>query len=200
MSKPSLCRSERSARSTQDRVHYVRAQRQHLVRETQMLRMALEELQEEAEQANGEEALARRAIDERHRELLRCLLHLSVAELDTTGSKAQAAGAQVQPEATSAIVCEVLRQYKAEQDTFTQEVNQHLEQLRKEAQQSCVSVGDTSVVHLPEQDHRSSVDSIAEEAELNSLRSELEALCEMKATVDEETEAAMLSVGRGLFC
>ncbi|AYU81927.1 hypothetical protein conserved [Leishmania donovani] len=200
MSVPSLHRSDRSGDPTRDRAHYVRAQRQHLVRETRMLQMALEELQEEAERANSEEALVRRAIDTTHRELLRCLLHLALTEQDSTRGTVAASGAQAQYDATSAIICEVLRRYKRDQDAFTQEAKQRLESIREEARQACVNVGDTLAVPQGEHAHSSGVGTIVEATELDSPRSALEALREMKAEVDEETEATLLSIGRTLFC
>lgn len=165
-----------------------------------MLQMALEELQEEAERANNEEALVRRAIDTTYRELLRCLLHLALAEQDSTSGTAAAAGAQAQYDTTSAIICEVLRSYKHEQDAFTQEAKQRLESIIDEARQVCANVGDTLAVPQHEHAHSSGVGPTVEATELDSLRSALEALREMKAEVDEETEATLLSVGRTLFC
>lgn len=165
-----------------------------------MLQMALEELQEEAERANSEEALVRRAIDTTHRELLRCLLHLALTEQDSTRGTVAASGAQAQYDATSAIICEVLRRYKRDQDAFTQEAKQRLESIREEARQACVNVGDTLAVPQGEHAHSSGVGTIVEATELDSPRSALEALREMKAEVDEETEATLLSIGRTLFC
>ncbi|KAG5470771.1 hypothetical protein LSCM1_02020 [Leishmania martiniquensis] len=201
MSEPSLGRSERADHARQGRLHYVRAQRQQLVRETRMLHLALEELQEEAEEASEKEALLRRAIDEKHRELLRCLIHLSTAELDTSRANSRAIGTPVQRDATRFLVCAVLRQYKIEEDAFTQEMARLLEDVRREARQSCLGVGDTSAVHLSDEDCSGGVDSIAEDAERRPpFRSELEALREMKATEDEDMDAALLRIGCALFC
>ncbi|CAJ1011500.1 hypothetical protein Q4I28_006813 [Leishmania naiffi] len=200
MSESLLRRGEQSDDATRDRISYVRAQRRHLERETRMLRMALEELHEEAEQMNDEEVLARRTIQVKHRELLRCLLHFALAEQDSTRDTAAATSAHMQQDATDTIVCELLRQYKHEQDACTQEVKQRVESTREKVEQSRLSVSDTSAAPQLLQDCICGVDSPDEVAEVNYLRSTLEALCERKAEVEEETEAALLSIGRTLLC
>ncbi|GET91699.1 hypothetical protein, conserved [Leishmania tarentolae] len=200
MSAPPLRRSECSSAATQERVHYVKAQRQHLVRETRMLQLALEELQEEAEQGNGEEALVRREVDSTQRELLRCLLHLALAKHDLDRDTVLAADAQAPQELTSALICEVLQRYKHEQDTFTQEFKQRLERSREEARQACLNVGDMFAAPRREHDESGDVGLIVDTTELDSLRSDLETLRQMRAEVEEETEATLLNIGCTLFC
>ncbi|KAG5496424.1 hypothetical protein JKF63_02726 [Porcisia hertigi] len=169
MEESSMRQSEGSVNVTQDRIRYVRAGRPHLLGETRMLRMALEELQEEVVQMDGEEAVVRRLAEKKHRDLLRCLLRLAVSDDASTNGKAVAADDQVRQDAASALVCGVLTQCKDEQCACSDEAERRLPSIREKARQlrAKKKTGDTSTVQ-EHAHHHSSVISAAWSRRRNS--------------------------------
>ncbi|KAK7198469.1 hypothetical protein NESM_000807200 [Novymonas esmeraldas] len=193
---------------------FVRAQRRHLARETRMLQLALEELQEEEDRVTREGADLMRAVEQEQHELVRCLAHFALVQHTTADEHLQSPSVQrvVGDEeegltcsdgvaaAAAVAACTALEKYAAEQRGATEVTRQRATRAREAPSQPPVSDCDASAVLVDELHHSCGAAPACEAAEVRALRHELEMLLEMTAEAEESADATLLRLGRTLFC